>query len=327
LRRSPVHVIVGIAIAFLSVRARAAGGQAGSAGEGAPELLFPTGAAIMAMGQAAAADAQGAAAMWWNPALIGSIKKPELAYHFGTTFITDYDNTVSVVLPVSYVGSVGAAVRYIDYGPQESADELGPTGILGTRTLVTVMSFGAPLGRVSIGVSYKYLRQLYDCTGECIESPSGRASTSAIDLGMRTGFSRQGHAVSVGASVLNLGRALQVKDAPQADPLPTRLQVGVAVAPKLAGMPPEASLRVVADVVTRLNSLGDQGYRAGAELGWQGRYQLRGGYALDSPAGSGFSIGFGVNTGKLQIDVARFLNDFSAGAVKPPTYVSLRYQF
>ena len=313
--------------AAISLHASVAVGQSGSSGEGALELLLPTGARAVGMGQAGVAAATGAAAVWWNPALMARADKRELAYLFAQSLYIQGDNAISALLPIHGVGAAALTLRDIDYGEQEATDVLGPTGLLSPRTLVAIASFGAPMGPVNFGLSFKFFRQTFLCSGECPTAPSRSPSTSAIDLGVSSARDVRGHHVVLGASLVNLGRALQVIDAPQADPLPTRLQAGASVEPRLAALPKDVSLRLSTDVVVRLNGVGSPGIRSGAEVDWSARYQLRAGYALNAASGSGLAVGIGVRPGRFAIDLARFMSDITASSGNPPTYLTLRYSF
>jgi hypothetical protein len=312
---------------MIAAAPRLGSAQSGSAGEGALDLLLPTGARSIGMGQAAVSAATGTDAVWWNPALIGRATRREGGYSFAQSLFTENDNTLAALVPVSRIGGAAITVRSIDYGEQEAGDVIGPTGLLATRSLIALASFGAPLGPVSIGLSFKVLRQGFSCSGSCPNIPQHAAMTSAVDLGASYHAEVGGHRIGGGASLVNVGRPLQVKDAPQADPLPRRIQGGVSVTPKLPAIAAGASITLAADVITRTNGIGEPGLRAGAELSWENKYQLRGGYARHAATGSGLSLGVGMNTGKLQLDLARFVSDLSASTGSPPTFLSLRYLF
>jgi hypothetical protein len=97
--------------------------------------------------------------------------------------------------------------------------------------------------------------------------------------------------------------------------------------PRFKNLPSDVRLRGALDVVSRLSDNGDLGYRLGAEVSYRNQYQARGGYVVNGPTGSGFSFGGGISTGKLQIDLARFLSESVAPGVAPPTFLTLRYLF
>ena len=316
-----------IALAACLCRPGLSAGQSGSAGEGALELLMPTGARAIGMGQAAVASTTGTDAIWWNPALVARPGERELSYLFAQSFFVQNDNTITAVVPISGVGSMAVSLRDIDYGEQEATDVFGPTGLLSPRTLIAIATFGAATGPLSFGLSFKFYRQTFLCSGECPSAPHRSPSTSALDLGASYARTLGRHRLVIGASTVNLGRSLQVIDAPQADPLPSRVQLGVALVPRIARLPADASLRVACDAVFRPNGVGSPGLRTGGEFDWKSRYQLRAGYALNSAIGSGLSIGVGMRTGKLQLDLARFMSDVTVSTGGSPTYLTLRYTF
>lgn len=327
MRRRPSRV-ASVAAAVLGIAiARGAAAQSGVVGEGAPDLLYPVGARAVAMGQATVADGPAAGALWWNPALIATASIRQVGFDYAKPLEFVSDNILNAVVPIRGVGSVALSARYIDLGQQEATDDQTGevTGLLSVRTTMVGATFGAPIGPVAVGLSFRLYRQGYDCSGECrpgVES----ANTSTLDAGARYATHLGGHALSIGAAVRNLGRALQVKDAPQADPLPGRIDIGMAVQPAIRGLHADYQVRVAASVVGRLGEFAP-GYRIGSELDVRQAFQLRGGYVIDGPTGSGPSFGVGVRTGRLQIDVTRFMSDFASGSATPPSYVSLRWDF
>jgi hypothetical protein len=303
--------------------------QSGTVYEGALDLLTPTGARAVGMGQAAVADAQGTDAAWWNPALLGLATKREISFDFSQSLFAASDNTLSLVLPASQIGTLALAVRYIDYGEQvaTAATDTSGTGLISTSTLITSASFGSVIGGVAVGLTFKYYRAGFACSGECPALPVSSATTSAVDFGGQYALHVASQPVSLAIAVRNVGPRLQYNDAPQADPLPGRIDAGFSTDPRFSSMPTDLSLELAGDVVTRLSGGGGPGYRAGGELGWQKRYSLRLGYVLYGPTGSGASLGVGFTTGKLGIDLARFVSDLTVQAGQPPTYLSLHYTF
>jgi hypothetical protein len=67
--------------------------------------------------------------------------------------------------------------------------------------------------------------------------------------------------------------------------------------------------------------------RLGAEVGWQRRIRVRGGYASRSAGFGGPSLGVGYETGSLAIDLARLFDEVSSMTGTDPTYLSVRYKF
>jgi hypothetical protein len=69
--------------------------------------------------------------------------------------------------------------------------------------------------------------------------------------------------------------------------------------------------------------------RVGAELVWQKRAFLRGGYVFDSAVSEagGPTLGLGFSRNNLVIDLARVFTGFSADAGQAPTFLSVRLAF
>jgi hypothetical protein len=107
--------------------------------------------------------------------------------------------------------------------------------------------------------------------------------------------------------------------------LPSRVDVGAVFSPKLRQLPAEARVRFAADLVSRLTGWGP-GYRAGAELSWQNRYQLRAGYVRFGPTGSNASVGVGYATRRFQLDFAQLITDAASGTGSP-SFFSARWLF
>lgn len=324
-------LIVGATALALVVSARPAVAQTGVESGGGAELLFPTGARAIGMGQAVAAAATGTDALWWNPALIVGSSR-QVGLNIGKLLAISTDAGASIILPVRQAFAVGLAVRYIDDGEQDAtfSDPNAPTGTFDISTLVLAASFAAPFGnRFAAGFTAKMLRVGFACTGACNANAPGRTpTTQALDLGVQY-YVFQDSSLSVGATVRNAGFRLQINDAPQADPLPTRFEAGVLYRPKLAQLPADQRVVAAADIVTRTSGGGAPGVRVGGEWSWQERVEARLGYVVNDPIAeqSGATIGAGVAAGRWQIDVAQLLIDSGGLGGGPPTFISLRYAF
>lgn len=319
--------LVALLVAFLLVPG-ALRGQGGVAQEGALFLLLPIGARPVALGQAVVAQEGGSDALWWNPAAVARLPKREVALHHGQTFIATSD-AVSILVPRVRVGTLGLSVHYINYGEQEITDPLGTVGTLSLNSFVAAGTFATTLGRrLNAGVTFKVLQLRSACSGACQDLGSS-ATSSALDFGLqyrRPAADSTRSAWSVGAAIRHAGLRLQVKDEAQADPLPTRIQVGVSWRRPLAGAGERAVLQLSADLVDRL-AVGSPGARLGGEVGWDERIALRAGYVWRGGSGDGPSVGIGYGTERFGVEIARFFDDFSSQAGEPPTYLSLRYRF
>lgn len=300
--------------------------QTGPSTEGAPEFIFPIGARSVAMGEAGVIAAVGSDAVWWNPALISRGPREATLQLTSKATVADADAAGTVIYPVRGVGAFAITARYVNEGSQEATDQQGnPTGTFVRTAEVLAATFAAPFGdQFAFGFTAKMSFEAAPCSGSC-NLQTGTPQTSALDLGAQYFLTRDS-VVAIGAAVRNIGFNLQVHDAPQADQLPERAEAGIEYAPKIAALPKEARVRAAADVVSRLDDGQALGYRFGAELSWMERYQARVGYMVNGPTGSGATLGFGFNTGRLQLDFAQELTDLG-GLGARPTFITLRYLF
>jgi hypothetical protein len=298
------------------------------ANNGALDLLLPIGARATSMGGAFVAE-QGSEAIWWNPAGIARVARPDLAIdHFENFLISA--NAVSVLFPVRGVGVFGVSGRLFDYGQSEVTG--GTNDVMGTastQSAVLGTSFATTFGpRVNAGVTFRLFQFRNICSGACPDLGAA-FTTSTVDVGVqfRPFPSRP---LQLGVAVSNVGPNLQVHDDPQSDPVPARLRFGASYEPAFPSLGTEVSVRTSAEVVTS-PSLSSQELHLGAQLGYttaQTTLFVRGGYVAQRStgpeSGSGPSLGLGLANGRVQLDFARVFETFSSGLGKPPTYVSIR---
>jgi hypothetical protein len=312
---------------------RSARAQSGNGAQGGLEFLLPIGARTVGMGQAGTALAIGSDALWWNPALIARGPR-EASMQITQTLATQTgaDASIAVIYGVPRVGAVALSLRYLNYGEQDAVSDTTQQviGKFVQTGMILAATFAAPFGdRFAFGLTAKVLREAFPCTGDCTPATGNATSppqTGALDLGAQY-LVTSDSLFTVGAAVRNVGFKLQVNDTPQADALPGRLYLGFAAAPRWAQLPKDVRVRAAADLVWRLADGGMPGLNLGGELSFMERYQLRGGYVVNGPTGSGLTFGAGVSTGKLHIDLARMLNDVSQQSGVTPTYVALRYLY
>jgi hypothetical protein len=321
-RRFSITVFAAGWLAFTG--ARAAYAQS-STGEGGLEFLIPTGARSSGMGQAAVASATGSEALWFNPALIARSAR-ETGFHVAKSLTIDTDASGAVLVPVQRVGTFGLGLRYFNEATIPATDSTGEqqTGTFTITSTILAATFASPItSRLSLGLTYKLLRRSLNCTGTCLQT--GSSQTFALDLGAQY-LAAKDSSISLGFALNNAGPKFQVHDASQADNLPVRADFGACISPRLAQLPKEARVSLAADLISRVSGGYSPGFRSGAELSWQDRYQVRGGYVFNGPFGSGATFGLGFSTGKLQIDLARVLSN-TVSSSDSPTYLSLRYLF
>jgi hypothetical protein len=298
------------------------------ASEGALFLLLPIGARAVGSGQAIVADRPGGEAIWWNPSALAHAERTEAAIHHSQSIVATGD-AVTIVVPSALLGVIAIGANILNFGKQEVRDTVGTLGVLLPRNIVYTASYATPIGRwLSAGAAYKIVQLRLDCSGGCAGIPTVSASSSAIDAGLQ-GSLAAFFPVDVGVALRNVGPRLQVNDREQADPLPTRLQIGVsALVPQVKSATRDLALRVNVDALDRLR-FNTPSLRIGATMDYRERVYLRGGFLSDrgDGEGEGPSLGFGIRSGSLSVDIARIMRGLSAESGEPPTYVSLRYSF
>jgi hypothetical protein len=86
-------------------------------------------------------------------------------------------------------------------------------------------------------------------------------------------------------------------------------------------------LRMAADVESPWRETGNPGVRVGLDVGYREVVRVRGGYAFVHEGLSGPSIGVGVTTGSIGVDLAQaFLTGTDLVAANP-TFISFRVAF
>lgn len=296
---------------------------------GALFLLVPFGARAVGQGQAVSADtALGVEALWWNPAGLARLAKRDVALHHSQTVLANSD-MVSLAFPSKVLGTLAVGAYLVNYGDQQATDPYSgqPTGVITNRNYLLTASYATPVGkRLNVGVTYKFLMLRFACSGACGSTPVISGQSSALDVGAQYLLPTP-IPVSIGASVRNVGPALQVKDRPQADPLPTVVQVGVRSRVPLAALESAgATLDASLDLVSA-SALGGLTTGIGTALGYKDQVFLRAGYVQQAGEGSGPTIGFGVQRGAFGFDIARRFDRLSAQLGQPPTYIMLRAAF
>ena len=296
--------------------------------EGALFLLLPIGARTVGMGQAVVADQPGSEAVWWNPAAIARSDRREIAIHHSQTIIATGD-AVSLVVPSALLGVIAIGANIVYYGREEVRDTVNTVGVLIPQNIVYAATYATPVAkRFSAGISYKIVQLRLDCSGGCAGIPTVSASSSALDAGVQASLIGLAPA-TVGISIRNVGPRLQVNDQSQSDPLPTRIQAGVAPSiPQVHRAAPELDMRVNADLLDDVKFRAPS-LRVGSSIGYRDRAFARVGYVFDrgDGEGDGPAFGLGVVAGNLVFDIARIVRGLSAESGQPPTYVSLRYLF
>jgi hypothetical protein len=299
---------------------------------GALFLVFPVGARAVAMGQTAMGSEGHAEAAFWNPAGLATMETNEFALHTAT-LVAGRSHVLGAYFPSRGIGVLGGAVYLVDYGDLERTDENGNTiARIAPRNFEFLASYATALaGSFVFGVSYKLVQFRVDCSGDCTNFPAGQGTTHAIDLGGQFRVGATGP-LRVGMAVRNVGFKLQLQNKPQADPLPTRLAVGAqyhVLLPARDGAPSgeRFDLRVAADVDSPWGRQGQSELRFGLDVGYQRLVRVRGGYAFVQDGLSGPSVGLGVESGSIGVDLARTFLTGSDLQIENPIFFSFRVTF
>jgi hypothetical protein len=320
-------VALGAALATLAAPPRA-GAQGGLAEDGALFLLLPVGARAVGMGQAVVADQPGSEAVWWNPAALAHADKREIAIHHSQSLAGTGD-ALTLVVPSSVLGVIALSANIFNFGeiPLTGDQPDVELGSILTRSFVYAATYATSIGNhLGAGLSYKLLQFRVDCSGACPANFSFSGTSSALDVGAQYDLAPQ-LPVVVAISARNLGPRLQVNDTEQSDPLPSRLQLGLLYrVPGIERYSKQAELRLTGDLLDELQ-VDRPSARVGADMVWNRRVHLRGGYVFDGGEAGGPALGFGLSAGSLVLDIARLFQGLSADAGQAPTYLSLRYLF
>lgn len=322
-RSSRLSLVAWAALAS-ALGAPAAQGQAAS--EAALFLLLPVGARSVGMGNAMS-TAQNTESIWWNPAGMAALRRPQMSLHHSQTLIGTGDALVFTV-GASRLGVLSMAANLLDYGSgTEVTVDSVPSGQLFPRNIALAASYATHIGsRIRAGVTYKYLQFRFDCSGECPSFPTRQAAS--VDAGVQYDLPI-GFPVSVGAVVRNMGSAVEASESAESDPLPTRLQIGALSSYKVPQtLANDASVTLAFDLIDEL-PLRRPLPRIGAEFVWESAVFIRGGYVVESAntEAGGASLGIGFVVRRLTIDFARSFSGLSADAGQAPTYLSLRVTF
>lgn len=293
-------------------------------------LLVPFGARAVAQGDAVAADTTlGSESMWWNAASLARLPKREIAVHHASTAIAS-TSMIAVAVPSEVLGTIALSALIADYGSTDVTDPNtgAPVGgRIGTYDYQLAAAYASPIGRrLNASLTYKFIMIRSACTGNCGATTNVSGSSNAADFGLQY-MPPSRVPLTLGATIRNLGPAMQFRDAAQADALPRILQVGARVGILSKRL---SENEIAADVSGDLfQSPAFDGLMAGLGLSvvYRNQLSLEAGYKHQSGQGGGPSIGFGFRTGGLGIELARRFDSFSSQLGETPTYVMIRARF
>lgn len=294
---------------------------------GALFLRLPVGAESVGIGEAAVAERLGSESIWSNPAGIARQENREAAIHHSETIAARGD-VITVVVPKKKLGTFALSLSLLDFGNQQITDPGGtPIGVVLPRNILIAATYGAAIGRrLSLGFTYKQFQYRVDCSGQCANISTFRASSSAVDFGAQYDIPGDS-SLRIGAAIRNVGSKLRVNEGGTAGALPTRIEVGMSYGlDVIKQYVSDIEARVAGDIIAA-KSADQPSARFGADVTYQNTVHLRGGYIINDADGAKAAVGFGLGTGRLTFDIARTFGGLSEDAGKTPAYISLRFSF
>ena len=316
-------------ILLAGLPATGAAAQTGPINAGALFVEFPVGARAVGMGQTGVADGGSGEAAFWNPAGLAGLTSASFELHT-VALAAGRTHAVTAYFPSSRIGVFGGAVYLVDYGDEERTDDVGTVlARISPRNFEFLASFATALpGPITVGLNYKLITFQVDCSGDCTGMPSGSGVTHALDVGGQFALGAD-DALTVGVVLRTLGFSLQVENDEQADPLPTRFAVGALWRTPLgrATAGDRFDLRVAADLDRPWGRDGDPAVRVGVDLGYRQIARVRAGYGQRSGGESSASVGLGLASGSIGVDLAQTFLATSDLESANPTFFSFRVAF
>ena len=288
-------------------------------------LLYPIGARRASLSEAVTSITS-ADAVFYNPAGLAEMRGGHFVLHHVESMTQQVDAFTLLFTPGD-IATFGISYELVDFGDQETGGGPVPTGRLSYREHILIASFATTLvPQVAAGLNYKYFASRLNCSGQCEGIPPQNAVTHGLDFGVQY----RPHWLTpmrVGVALLNVGFPLQVINSQQADPMPTRLRLGVSY---------DLMRHIDADAPYELWIMVDA-----EEEDWQRPSTpipsvavefavgevvfLRGGYGGGEGIASGFAVGVGLIYSNFNISVAKRVT--SGGLGDDPFQVSLDVGF
>ncbi len=297
--------------------------------EGALFLLLPIGAQGVAMGRAmtAVTTQEGA---FWNPAGLARLDEGRFLVYRGDQ-LAGTSTAFSLLFTPESIGTFGLSYQLLDIGEQDLTDGQGNVlGRIGVRNHLGVASFATSLfSKLEVGLNFKFVQFRVSCSGQCSDG-GVTATTYALDMGVQS-TPLESVPLRLGAMIANLGPALQVINAAQADPLPTRVRIagGYEV---LGHFVEEDNLDLWLNVEMedRARDLGSPSFYFGGEFraGTTGSIYVRAGYvASNLEQVSGAAVGAGLRYQSFDVAIARSLADSGLESDTEPVHITFAVLF
>lgn len=240
--------------------------------------------------------------VFYNPAGIGYLTGNPISFSFVKHLLDINLASLSFSTEVEDIGRFGTAIKYINYGTFEQADEFGNrNGEFGAGELATIIGYSNNLDE----------NFYYGANAKIIYSKIADRSSSAIGMDLGLNYSFPEEMLSIGFAILNVGSQISSYYSTK-EKLPIDVVLGVSK--KLERIPVLLSLDF-----HRLNdnqnsfSQRFKNFNFGAELTLSKVLKLRLGYdsqkrrdlKIGTTAGiAGFNLGIGATVSSYQFDYA-----------------------
>lgn len=251
-------------------------------------LKLGAGARASGMGEAFVGVVHDAAAIYWNPGGLSTLRGGSLSFMHAAWFEDINYQWAAYACPVRGFGIVGAAVQYLSYGSLEKRDATGlDGGTLSPSDMAASLSYAGNIGRYGVGMNLKYITTTIEHS----------AAAVAADIGVQRAL---GPRLTVGCVAQNMGSGMTFIS--EEDPLPMTIKLGGAWA---------ITRNWLAAVDANAPNDDDIGYGAGTEyacrLGTAARVAARLGYTTstrDTGRLNSVTAGLGVTFQEYTIDYA-----------------------
>jgi hypothetical protein len=321
-------VCAGLTLVGLPAGARAQD-DATAGSEGALFLLLPVGAKGVSLGHAVTA-LDGPESVWWNPAGLGPVTEGRVILLRGED-LAGVSTALTTLFPRQGVGVLGLSYQLSDLGDLERRDDQGNfLGTISYRNHLGVLSAASEIAStLSLGLNLKLIQQRVTCRGEC-DDAGVTATTYALDAGVLW-RSVLGLPLRLGAAVANAGPRVQVINEGQADPLPTRVRVGVAYDVLRHFVEDEDVQALFAvDLEDRWEDLGSPATHLGVEVA-AGREQalvVRAGYVFGADLQvDGAGVGVGLRYERFELGIGKSLAQTALTSETEPVHLTLGVVF
>ncbi len=300
-----------------------------SSTEGALTLLLPIGARGIGMGRAVTATA-GRESVFWNPAGLARLEDGSFSVYRGNHLAGEATG-FSLILARQPLGAIAVSYQLLDLGDQDLRGQDGTVlGSVSFRDHLAVVSFGLQvIPRLDTGLNFKVFQSRITCRGQCTDA-GVTGTTYALDAGIQ-GAPIPEIPLRVGVLLAHVGPSLQLINAQQADPLPTRLRAAVSYEGLRHFTDREGlELWVNAEMEDRWRDLGDPILYLGAEFlaGEDDLFFLRAGYGQQqSGQTAGASVGLGLRYQRFELGVAKRVSGSSLTGESEPVHISFGVVF